>query len=81
MSFVYIDALHDYDSVKADIAAWWPQVKPGGVLAGHDFHSGNPETAGVARAVREFAKAEKLHLMTTEGDRHKSSWYVVKPKA
>ena len=37
LDFVLIDAAHDYDSVKADIAAWLPKVKPGGVLAGDDY--------------------------------------------
>lgn len=34
---VFIDAAHDYDSVCADIRAWLPKVKPGGILAGHDW--------------------------------------------
>ena len=33
---VYIDAEHDYESVKADIAAWRPKAKH--VLAGHDYY-------------------------------------------
>jgi hypothetical protein len=44
---VYIDAEHDYESVKADIAAWKPKARH--VLAGHDYHS-FPE---VQRAVRD----------------------------
>lgn len=35
--FVYIDADHSYASVKADLEAWFPLVKPGGVMAGHDY--------------------------------------------
>ncbi len=35
-SFVFIDADHGYDSVRADIRAWRRKVRPGGVLAGHD---------------------------------------------
>jgi hypothetical protein len=37
LNFVFIDGAHDYDSVMADIAAWFPKVKSGGVISGHDF--------------------------------------------
>ena len=47
--FVFIDAAHDYESVKADIAAWKGKVKSGGTLAGHDYGS----HAGVRQAVDE----------------------------
>jgi predicted O-methyltransferase YrrM len=36
---VFIDADHSYEALRADIAAWWPIVKPGGVMAGHDIHT------------------------------------------
>ena len=35
--FVFIDANHVYESVKADILAYLPKMKSGGVLAGHDY--------------------------------------------
>jgi hypothetical protein len=37
LDFVYIDANHAYEFVKEDIAKWWPKVKKGGWLCGHDF--------------------------------------------
>lgn len=37
LDFVFIDAAHDYDNVKADIEAWLGKVKNGGILAGHDY--------------------------------------------
>ncbi len=35
--FVYLDARHDYCAVAEDIESYWPKVRPGGILAGHDF--------------------------------------------
>jgi hypothetical protein len=37
LDFVYIDANHAYEFVKEDIIKWWPKVKSGGWLCGHDF--------------------------------------------
>jgi len=36
---VYIDACHDYKSVKRDIELWTPKVRVGGIIAGHDYES------------------------------------------
>lgn len=52
---IFIDALHDYDHVKQDIALWWPLVRVGGMLTLHDF---NHKWPGVERAV-----AESFNLM------------------
>ena len=49
LDFVFIDAAHDYENVKADIHAWAPKVKPSGVLAGHDYYT----WPGVRQAVDE----------------------------
>lgn len=38
LDMVFIDAAHDYDSVLADIRAWTPKVKSGGLISGHDWH-------------------------------------------
>ena len=37
LDFVFIDAAHDYDSVKQDIISWLPKVKIGGIISGHDY--------------------------------------------
>jgi hypothetical protein len=51
IDWVHLDASHDYASVKADILAWLPKVKPGGWLSGDDYDEVKwPE---VIRAVSE----------------------------
>ena len=35
--FIYIDANHCYEEIKKDVLAWFPKVKSGGVLSGHDY--------------------------------------------
>ena len=45
LDFVYIDANHNYECVKEDIEHWYPKVKVGGIIAGHDFHYKTVHTA------------------------------------
>ncbi len=51
LDLVYIDGNHGYLDVLEDIAAWLPKVKPGGLLAGHDYDQ--IRRPGVPRAVSE----------------------------
>lgn len=66
---VFIDALHDYESVKQDIALWWPLVREGGYLCGHDY---NHKWPGVMRAVAEAFPLFKVGLAPD------SVWFVRK---
>jgi cephalosporin hydroxylase len=49
VDFVFLDDHHEYDSVRAEILAWLPKLKSGGIIAGHDVNDHYP---GVERAVR-----------------------------
>jgi SAM-dependent methyltransferase len=51
LDFVFLDASHDYVSVKSDILAWKPKIKKGGIMAGHDYREG---WVGVDQAVNEI---------------------------
>lgn len=48
--FVFIDGSHHYEDVTADLAAWEPKLRSGGIFAGHDH---TPSFPGVLRAVAE----------------------------
>lgn len=71
LDFVYLDADHGYDAVRADLLHWWPAINPGGLLGGHDFTARHD---GVRRAVREFAARHSLKLHI-----HAPDWWVEKP--
>jgi hypothetical protein len=37
LDFVYLDANHSYDGFIKDFNNWYPKVKKGGLIAGHDY--------------------------------------------
>jgi|SRR5215469_926967 len=37
IDFVFIDGDHWYDPVRRDVLTWLPKMKPGSVMAGHDY--------------------------------------------
>jgi hypothetical protein len=70
LDMVYLDARHDYASVKQDLALWYPLIRPGGILAGHDYRDGEfPEGAfGVKSAVDDFCAEHDCQVHTTFGE-------------
>lgn len=70
LDFVYIDGDHRYESVKKDIELYYPKIKKGGVLAGHDYNYYD-----VSRAVIEFANKSNLNV-TTKG--YNVDWWINK---
>jgi len=78
LDFVYLDANHSFESVSQDLRLWFPKVKRGGVLAGHDFLDGDlPEGRfGVASAVQAFQRETDLALQVT--DEPWRSWFFIK---
>lgn len=80
---VYIDAMHHYHAVQADITAWWPKVRPCGLLAGHDYLLDviDETVFTVKPAVQEFARKEGLMLLQTYDEEKVAfpSWLLFKP--
>lgn len=51
IDFLFIDADHEYEGVMFDIVNWFPKVKKGGIISGHDY---NDYHIGVPKAVDEY---------------------------
>ena len=65
LDFVYIDGLHDFDSVILDLIHWTPKVRIGGIVSGHDYI--HHFEGGVIQAVNAYTYAHNIH-----------SWYITK---
>jgi predicted O-methyltransferase YrrM len=67
---LHIDAGHDYNSVMADLKAWWPLLAPGGLLIGDDYFKswiGKAKWPEVRQAFDEFFAAN-AHTLFESGD-------------
>lgn len=70
IDFLYIDGDHRYKAVMADIDGWMPHVRPGGIIAGHDYH-----LPGVHNAVHAFWPSQQIKTCGA------NIWYVEVPDA
>lgn len=91
LDFCYIDANHGDPYVTQDITEWYKKVRPGGILAGHDYirtkgRDGRPPKNDTIQATQRFTEANNLILFILgtnamhEGEiRDKvRSWVIVK---
>ena len=74
LSFVHIDATHYYEWVMKDLVAWFPKLKPGGIMSGHDYLNTG---LSVRQAADEFAESVGAEMHTTDIDRptHACFWF------
>jgi len=57
--WIYIDTTHSYKLTKEELTLYASKIKPGGVIAGHDYTMGNWRSQlryGVMEAVHEFCQ-------------------------
>lgn len=70
---VFIDADHSEEAVFADIQAWLPKVKKGGIISGHDY-----DEPGVRNAVQlHFLANQGIHVMGRRWYVMGRCWYVI----
>ena len=68
VDFCFVDASHKAEDVERDIEAWWPKIKSGGVLAGHDWM-----WKSVRGVVKAFAECHQLNFVAED-----NCWKIVK---
>lgn len=80
LDWVYIDAGHSYEEVRADLEAWFPKVRKGGVFSGHDYvHYVSGDFAfGVIEAVDEFCEKHGYKIKELLDAKKFASWYFIK---
>lgn len=87
LDFVYIDANHEFSHVVADITAWLPKIRKGGIISGHDYIRKKDMKFGVVEAVQGYTSAYDIkdwyvlgRKERVEGERRDRSrswfWYV-----
>lgn len=75
LDFVYIDANHDFAHVTEDIFHWSKKVRPGGIVAGHDYYKENiPSHVHVPYVLEGYTKAYNIKPWFIFED----SWMFVK---
>jgi predicted O-methyltransferase YrrM len=76
LDFVFIDGDHTYTSAKQDLDLWYPKVRHGGVVSGHDYRwiGAGIKTPEVKRAVDEFVDSLCCIIQEVSGD----VWYFIK---
>ncbi len=70
LDLVYVDGHHSGRAVYEDVLHWFPKLKTGGVMAGHDFQMG--QIKRVVDSITDVIKSRKRY--------RDGSWAFVKPK-
>lgn len=78
IDWLYLDANHSYDFVRADLNAWWPKIKPSGFLCGNAYADNTFQVDildfGVVPAVDNFLEQ---NFDTIQGFNNQESQYII----
>lgn len=75
LDFIFIDAAHDYYSVKDDVEHWFPKLKIGGYISGDDY-----AWPSVSSAVNEFFGEENVTKIKAPAYNYAEQTWLVQKK-
>ncbi len=88
LDFVYIDANHEEPYITQDLEGWYPKIKSGGIIAGHDYIRAHHTRCDVIGALNRFTISHKINPWFLLGSSAKTpeqyrdgtrSWMIIKP--
>ena len=80
LDFVFIDGNHEFPFVYEDIVEWTKKVRPGGIIAGHDYTEDPVRKYGVIEAVRKYTEENNIApwFVFYGGGRLSPCWMFIK---
>lgn len=78
LDFVFIDGNHMHDYVLQDITIWWPKIRSGGYMGGHDLDNKHGHGVRSAIEVAPVLNGLTIHHGTPPINWH-GVWMVHKP--
>jgi SAM-dependent methyltransferase len=76
VDFIMVDAGHSAEDVNADIRAWWPKLRPGGIMAGDDWQWPSVQ-AGVGMAFEAISDRSSFQIENADD----YPWWVAQKAA
>jgi len=74
--FVYIDANHNYNSVWEDLNIWYPKVKKGGYIAGHDIEYGDVKSVVYRFYLENYSSNPTKEMIEETVDTGYNDWWM-----
>ncbi len=72
VDFVWVDGNHRYQDAKDDLENYWPKIRQGGILCGHDY--GEEGSCEVKQAIDKFVYGKRHHSLVVQ--KHLPCWFI-----
>jgi len=78
VDFVYLDGDHSREGVLLDLRSWFPKVKKGGYIAGHDVENDNVKSSVYEFFLEKYGDKVSPELISIIVDSEFNDWWIRK---